>query len=237
MGFFSRLWNMVSGFFSGQVSSIEQKNPEIVYENAIQERLKKHKELKVAVSSIIALRDKIEKKLIEDEGSLVTIDEQIDAAMNEGDEELALSLLETKESLESNIEIGRSDFEKYKEQSTTATKTLNSFQSEIKRLKQEKEQVVAKAQTAEARIQIQETLSGMSLDGDIQALEKVRDHVEKKQAEADVVSELSDNSVEKRLDGIKEKASTSRAQKRLEALKAKRAETKEESPSKSNRTI
>jgi phage shock protein A len=114
---------------------------------------------------------------------------------------------------------------------------LNAFQSDIKRLKQEKEQVVAKAQTAEARIKIQDTLSGMSLDADVQALVNVREQVEKKQAEADIGAELNNNSVEKRLDGIKAKTSKSRAQKRLAEMKAKRAEKKEEDPSKPSRTM
>jgi phage shock protein A len=228
---------MITGFFTGKISSIEENNPEIVYENAIQERLKKYKELRIAVSGIVALREKIEVTLKQDEESLSILDEEIEVAMNDGDEELALSLLETKEALEIKVSSGSADLEKYREQSKTATETLNAFQSDIKRLKQEKEQVVAKAQTAEARIKIQDTLSGMSLDADVQALVNVREQVEKKQAEADIGAELNNNSVEKRLDGIKAKTSKSRAQKRLAEMKAKRAEKKEEDPSKPSRTM
>ena len=46
MGFFSRLFNVISGFFSSFIGKVEERNPELVYEAAIQERLKKQKELK-----------------------------------------------------------------------------------------------------------------------------------------------------------------------------------------------
>ena len=48
MGFFGRLFNVISGFFNSLLGNIEAKNPELVYENTIQERLKQQKELKKA---------------------------------------------------------------------------------------------------------------------------------------------------------------------------------------------
>ena len=46
MGFFSRLGQLWSGFLNIFVSNLENKNPEAVYEAAIEERIKKHRELK-----------------------------------------------------------------------------------------------------------------------------------------------------------------------------------------------
>ena len=58
MGFFDRLANVWRGFLSLWVSDIENRNPEAVYEAAINERVKKHRELKKAVSGIVYLRNK-----------------------------------------------------------------------------------------------------------------------------------------------------------------------------------
>ena len=55
MGFFQRLANLWNGFLSLWVSEAEARNPEAVYEAAINERVKKHKELKKAVSGIVYL--------------------------------------------------------------------------------------------------------------------------------------------------------------------------------------
>ena len=38
MSFFSRLFNLIGGFFSSLIGSVEEKNPELVYEAAIQDK-------------------------------------------------------------------------------------------------------------------------------------------------------------------------------------------------------
>jgi phage shock protein A len=226
MGFFDRLVNMVSGFFNSMIGNVEANNPEIVFEQAIIERKKKQAELKKAVSGIVYLRNKTEAELSEKENLLVEVQESIDVAMEEGDEESALILLEQQEQLEGQIGELRVQLENAKKQAEDAMEALNSYKASIIKLKREKEEVIAKAKTAEARIKIQEELDGLSLDSDSQALNNVREAVEKKAAEAQVGAELSESSIENRLAKIKQKTGSSRAKKRLAELKARRAAQK-----------
>jgi phage shock protein A len=83
--------------------------------------------------------------------------------------------------------------------------------------------------SAEARIQVQETLDGLSTDADIQALEGVRTHIEKLQAEAEMGSELGDVSLDAKLEQIKAQARDSNAQSQLDALKRQYAAQSTES--------
>ena len=83
--------------------------------------------------------------------------------------------------------------------------------------------MLARKENAQARIKIQETLSGMSTDADIKALENVREHIGKMQAQADMGAELGDSSLDAKLKEIKAKASTSAAREQLEAIKKARA--------------
>ncbi len=53
MGVFDRIGNIWKGFISLWISNVEQSNPEAVYESAIEERVRKHRELKKAVSGIV----------------------------------------------------------------------------------------------------------------------------------------------------------------------------------------
>ena len=57
---------------------------------------------------------------------------------------------------------------------------------------------------------------------DIQALDNVRDHVARKQAEADVNSELGDAEIGSKLKKIQAQAGTATARNKLEALKKAR---------------
>ena len=52
-----------------------------------------------------------------------------------------------------------------------------SVQSEIKKLKAEKENMLAKMASAQARMRIQEQLEGLSVDAEVKALDNVREHI------------------------------------------------------------
>ena len=58
MSIFSRIANFFSGLFHSILGNAEQNNPEIAYESAIQNMIKKQADLKKVVSSIIMLRNK-----------------------------------------------------------------------------------------------------------------------------------------------------------------------------------
>ena len=221
-GFFDRLGNLWSGFWSLWIGGAEKKNPEVVYEAAINERVRQYKQLKKAVSNIIYLRNKITKELEDKQKELKEITQQIPIAVDEGEDEVALHLIEKKDLLTGEIEQLQTDLEKTKSEAEEAKNSLVSFQGEIDKLKKEKEAMLARKENAQARIKIQETLSGMSTDADIKALENVREHIGKMQAQADMGAELGDSSLDAKLKKIKAKASTSAAREQLEAIKKAR---------------
>jgi phage shock protein A len=226
MGLFDRMANVWKGFISLWVSEVEQKNPEAVYEAAIEERLKKHRQLKKAVSGIVYLRNKLTSELEQAEKQLAEIQLQIPVAVEEGEDDVALVLLQKKDELTVKIIQVSSELEKIKIQAEEAKSGLIAFQGEIEKLKREKNEVLAKKANAEARISIQETLDGMSTDADIKALENVREHVEKLQAEADVGAEIKGESLDDKLSKIKAKTANAAAQGQLAELKKQMAARK-----------
>lgn len=218
-GFFDRLAQVWKGFLSLWVSDLESKNPEAVYESAIEERIKKHRELKKAVSGIVYLRNKLQDELEAKRKELVEIDAQIPVAIEEGEDEAALVLLEKKNQLESRISEVAVELEKISGQAEEAKSGLIQFQSEIEKLKREKTEMLAKKANAEARVKIQETLDGLSTDADIKALENVRESIQKKAAEADIGSEIQGDSLDQKLARIKTKAASATAKSQLEEMK------------------
>jgi len=233
-GFFDRLTNLWNGFWSLWIGGREKKNPEAVYEAAINERVRQYSELKKAVSNIIYLRNKITKELEQKNKELKEIAAQIPVAVDEGEDEVAIHLIEKKDTLNAEIEQLNLDLEKTKEEAESAKTSLVSFQGEIEKLKKEKESMLAKKEHAEARIKIQETLSGLSTDADIKALENVREHIGKMQAEADMGAELGDTSLDAKLKKIKAKAASSSARQQLDAIKQARAAQQAEAAGKKN---
>ena len=226
MGFFQRLANIWKGFLGLWISNIETNNPEAVYEAAIEERIKKHKELKKAVSGIVYLRNKTSAELEAKEKELKEIMTQLPVAIEEGEDDVALVLIQKKDTLTNDIEDLSGQLTKIKDQAEDAKSGLLSFQAEIEKLKREKDEVLAKKANAEAVISIQETLSGLSTDADIKALDNVREHVNKLQAEADIGAEIEGDSLDAKLAKIKEKAGQAGARSQLDEMKKQMAAKK-----------
>jgi phage shock protein A len=223
MAFFDRLSQVWKGFLSLWISDIENRNPEAVYEAAIEERIRKHRELKKAVSGIVYLRNKLQAELDQNEKELADVQLQIPIAVEEGEDEAALVLIEKKHELDAGIERIQGELVKVSAQAEDAKSGLLQFQAEIGKLKREKIEMLAKKQNAEATIKIQDTLSGLSTDADIKALENVRETINKRAAEADVAGELKGDSLDDKLKKIKAKTANAAARAQLAEMKKKMA--------------
>lgn len=219
MGFFDRLANVWRGFLGLWISDIESRNPEAVYEAAIDERVRKHRDLKKAVSGIVYLRNKLATELEQAEKDLKEVMIQLPIAVQEGEDEVALVLIQKKDELTSKIENVSAELKKVSDQAEEAKSGLLQFQAEIEKLKREKEEMLAKKANAEARISIQETLDGLSTDADVKALDNVRENISKLQAEADIGSEIQGESLDAKLAKIKGKAANASARMQLEEMK------------------
>jgi phage shock protein A len=237
MGFFSRITNVWKGFLSIFVSDLENNNAEAVYESAIEERIKKHRELKKAVSGIVYLRNKLQGELEEKQSLLSEIQKQIPIAIEEDEDEAALVLIQKKDELTAAIAEIQVEREKVSAQAQDAKAGLVAFQGEIEKLKREKHEMLAKKANAEARIQIQETLDGLSTDADIRALDNVREGIDKLQAEAEVGNELSEDSLDTKLQEIKAKTATASARSQLDEMKKQMAAQKAAQEGKVEKTI
>ena len=125
MSIFSRMANFISGFFYSLMGRAEKSNPEIAYESAIQSKIKKQAELKKAVSSIIHLRNKTEAELEEKKAKLEDVDAMLETALEDGDDESAVILLEEKETLEDAVERLEVDYANIEKQAEEAMEALN----------------------------------------------------------------------------------------------------------------
>ncbi|HND30669.1 MAG TPA: PspA/IM30 family protein [Myxococcota bacterium] len=226
MSFFDRISNLWNGFWSLWISDREKANPEAVYEAAIDERIKKHHELKKAVGGIVYLRNKVTAELEGKEKELKEVNQQLPIALESNDDEVALILLQRKNELEKAIEGLQGDKVKVEAQANDAKNALVQFKGEIDKLKRERDEMLAKKATADARIKIQESLEGLSTDADIKALEGVREHISQLQAQADVGSEIQGESLDARLKKIKEKTADSTARSQLDEMKRQLAAQK-----------
>ncbi|MEM1025737.1 MAG: PspA/IM30 family protein [Myxococcota bacterium] len=229
VGFFSRLSNMWSGFLSLWIGDLEKNHPEIAYENSINAMIEKYSTLKKATASIIRRREDIDGRLKAKVTELAQVRGDLGTAVEQGEDDLALVLINKKNALEAEVGELNADLEQAKQDADDAKASLLGVQAEIDKLRAEKDRMLAKMESAQARIQVQEQLEGISVDAEVKALENVRHHIDTLAAEADLNKELQGQSLEGRLQKLRLQTGDVSARKELEELKAARAQIEAQS--------
>ena len=223
MGFFSRMGNLWKGFLSLWISDVEKDHPEIAYENAINSMVEKYTKLKTATAAIIRRREELEDRFKRATRELEQTDAELTTALETNQDDLALMLIQKKNQLEADVTEYKVDLEAAQTDADTAKTSLLSVQGEIRKLKAERDSMLAKMHSAQARLKIQEQLDGLSVDDEVKALDNVRSHIKTTIAEANLGKELSESSLDSRLQKLKSQVGDVQARKQLDELKAKRA--------------
>jgi phage shock protein A len=222
-GFFARLGNLWRGFLSLWISDVEKQHPEIAYENAINSMITKYTKLKTATAAIIRRREDIDARNHKAKSDLAEVEGQLAAALDTSQDDLAVVLIQKKNALEKELAELQDELTLAQKDADSAKSSLITVQSEIKKLKAERDSMLAKMQSAQARIKIQEQLDGLSVDAEVKALDNVRDHIKTTIAEANLGRELSESSLDTRLEALRSQAGDVQARQQLAEMKAKRA--------------
>jgi phage shock protein A len=223
IGFFARLGNLWQGFLSLWISDQEKKHPEIAYENAINSMVEKYGGLKRAAAGLIRRREELEVRFRETDRELAQVKADLDTAVGTTQDDLAVVLIQKKQQLETAATELKADLEGAVKEAESAKQSLLQVQGEIKKLKAEKDQMIARLRSAEAKLRIQQQLDGLSVEADVKALENVREHVRTVVAEASLNKELSGSDLDERLQALRSQTGEASAKAELERLKAARA--------------
>ena len=224
MSVFGRLANLWKGFVSLWISDIEKDHPEIAYENAINSMTAKYAKLKSATAAIIRRREELDERYKRASADLKQTEAELNAAVETNQDDLAVILIQKKNQLNADITEMKAEMDQAHSDAESAKSSLLAVQSEIKKLKAERETMLAKMQSAQARIKIQEQLDGLSVDDEVRALDTVRSHIKNTIAEANLGKELSESSLDSRLAALKNQTGDVTARQELEAMKARKAQ-------------
>jgi phage shock protein A len=223
IGFLARLANLWKGFLSIWISDAEKAHPEIAYENAINSMVEKYAGLKRATAGLIRRREEIELRFTQQNRELVQVTADLDTAVATNQDDLALVLIQKKQQLEQEVGNLKGELDLAMKEADSAKASILQVQGEIKKLKSEKDQMIARLRSAEAKLRIQQQLEGLSVEADVKALENVREHIQNTVAEANLNKELAGSDLDARLQQLRAQTGEVGARSELERLKAARA--------------
>lgn len=223
VNFFSRLGNLWAGFISLWISDVEKNHPEIAYENSINSLTSKYVKLRHATAAIIRRRDEINIRVDAAKKQLLQVTTDLEAALATSQDDLAMVLIQKKNALDADMQELATEAQQAGADADDAKNSLLTVKSEIDKLKAEKDRMLAKMKSAQARLQIQSQIEGLSVEADVQALDKVREHIKTTVAEASLSRELQESDLDVRLKNLQRTSGSITAKAQLEEMKRQRA--------------
>src|SRR5262249_24727693 len=163
MNLIARVRNLVRGLLARWIGRREHRNPEAVYEAAIEERLAHYATLRAAAAGVLYMRSKLTKELELKSGEHARVQRQLPAAV---DHAVAVALIGRRDLLGQDIERVSGELRQLTEEAEAAKTNLVTFHNEIARLREEKVRMLARLANARARLRLQEALNGLSPDAD-----------------------------------------------------------------------
>ncbi|MEO0813958.1 MAG: PspA/IM30 family protein [Myxococcota bacterium] len=220
-GFFARFGRLVRGIFGMRMSRAEARNAEAVYHNTIRGQRDHHDKLKQALGRLIYLRNKTEAVLDKEKDNLDLVERALREAAVNDDDKRALLLIDKKRRLQEIVERLESDLARFSEQSREAKGALGEIELSITRLKNERDEMLARKAHALARRDIQATLdNAMSPHSvNMQALENVRESIAMLESQAGLSTELRGDQEDVSMESLRRDDAKRRDQEALQALK------------------
>jgi len=203
INFFSRLSNLWTGFLSLWITDVEKAHPEIAYENAINSMIEKYTKLKQATASIIRRREELDEQFKQKSRELTQVSADLNTAVETNQQDLGLILLQKQKALSEQVAELKADLDTSVRDADSAKASLIQVQAEIKNLKAEKDRMLAKMASAQARVRIQDQLEGLSVDAEVKALDNVREHIKTTIAQANLGKEIAESDLDSRLKALR----------------------------------
>lgn len=218
---FSRIRSLFHGIFGSWVRDREHQAPEVVYEQAIAERVRQYRELKDAVAGILYMRNKIESEISDRRAEIARLHADVRRSVRRGEEETSLSLISHKQALFEELERAEGELDQIRIQAEEAKTNLIRFREEIRSLVREKGRMLATLANARARRRLQSAIEGLSVDAEMDALENVREHISRVVLEGEVNKELGEDgdAFRTKLRGFRDEARRESARNELASLK------------------
>jgi phage shock protein A len=185
--------------------------------------IEKYSRLKTATAAIIRRREEISDRLTKTSAELTQTEADLAAAVETNQDDLAVVLIQKKNQLTADLADSKAELESAQKDAESAKTSLMGVQTEIRKLKGERDSMLAKMQSAQARLKIQEQIDGLSVDAEVKALDNVREHIRTTIAEANLGREMGDSSLDARLAALRNQAGDVQAKQQLAEMKAKRA--------------
>jgi phage shock protein A len=196
MGRFTRA---IRGFFGRFLSGVEQRNPEILLENAVQDELENLKKLQVAAARTMAYEKMLSNDAVAKQKTLAVKDRQARELASRGQRGAAIEVVQQKQEAEASLVDIESRLEEARRNSQELEQAFRDQERRYNDVVRERAALMEEHQRSRALRTANEARANISLSDSSRDLDKARQSIRQSSYEAQAIGELGTSETERQI--------------------------------------
>ncbi len=196
MGRFTRT---VRGFFGRFLTGVEQRNPEILLENAVQDELENLKRLQVAAARTMAYEKMLTSDAADKQKAITVKERQARELAARGQREAAIQVVQQKQEAQASLQEIESRLDEARRNSRELEQAFRDQERRYNDVVRERTALLEEHQRSKALRAANEARSNVSLTDSSRDLEKARQAIRQASFEAEAVGELGTSETERQI--------------------------------------
>ena len=196
MGRFTRA---IRGFFGRFLSGVEQRNPEILLENAVQDELENLKKLQVAAARTMAYEKMLSNDAVTKQKTLAVKERQARELASRGQREAAIEVVQQKQEAEASLVDIEARLEEARKNSQELEQAFRDQERRYNDVVRERAALMEEHQRSRALRTANEARANISLSDSSRDLDKARQSIRQSSYEAQAIGELGTSETERQI--------------------------------------
>jgi phage shock protein A len=194
-----RFFRAIRGFFGRLLSGVEQRNPEILLENAVQDELNNLKKLQVAAARTMAYEKMLTNDAATKQKVAAAKERQARELAARGQREAAIEVVQQKQEAQTSLAEIESRLEEARANSEEMERAFRDQERRYNDVVRERAALMEEHQRARALRTANEARSSVSLSDSSRDLERARQAIRQSSYEAQAVGELGTSETERQI--------------------------------------
>src|SRR3712207_6062277 len=194
-----RFMRTIRGFFGRFLSGVEQRNPEILLENAVQDELDNLKKLQVAAARTMAYEKMLTHDAAEKQKAITVKERQVRELAARGQRDAAIQVIQQKQEAQGGLQEIEGRLDEARRNSEEMQQAFREQERRYNDLVRERAALMEEHQRSKALRAANEARSNISLTDSSRDLENARQAIRQASYEAQAVGELGTSETERQI--------------------------------------
>src|SRR3712207_3290956 len=194
-----RFFRAIRGFFGRLLTGVEQRNPEILLENAVQDELSNLKKLQVAAARTMAYEKMLTNDAATKQKVVAAKERQARELATRGQRDAAIEVVQQKQEAQTSLAEIEGRLEEARKNSEEMERAFREQERRYNDVARERAALMEEHQRARALRTANEARSNVSLSDSSRDLERARQAIRQSSYEAQAVGELGTSETERQI--------------------------------------